>query len=893
MSTPQDDVPTFGADDSRRRDASSFGAGHVLDGRFRIERELGGGGMSTVFVARDLRHDRDVVVKLVSPELTAAVGGERFLGEIEMIARMAHPNILPLHDSGATGGRLWYVAPYMEGGSLRGRMEATPQMPLLDVVRITQSVAEALEYAHGRGIVHRDIKPENILFSGEVPVMADFGIARALTRAGGARLTQAGMVVGTPRYMSPEQAADEATDARSDVYSLAAVVYEMLVGEPPYPGDNPVRVMASHVRDPVPTLRDKRPAVSAAVESVVRRGLQKRPGDRYPTARAFADALAGAVTGATDAVPAVTPTRNRWRTAAMVGLTIAATYGVTRWVGSEPDGPPRLIVLPFEYLGPPEDRFIAEGLADEVTSRVAGLSGLAVVARNTALRFDPRSGDLPSIARDANAAYLVTATVRTDRSASGTRLVRVTPHLIRTRGERELWSKTYDASFVPGELFRVQTNIAEQVAASLGVQVLQPERGALEARPTQSVEAYAAYLRGLSLMARRYEERSGREAAEAFREATTADSGFALAWARLGEALVIRNYYFADKRPDWLDEARDAIARAERVAPTDPDVRLARAYLSWWGERNATKASDDLARLLTQRPNDVEAMILLAQVRRRGGRYDSAESLLRRAAKDDPQSFLIAMDLGSVLTTVRRYPEADAELVRALRLAPDYAPAAVTRALLTWGASGSPDSGRRRLEASMPPVKVREAVKWSYRYPLFVSSIGGVLADSALTVPDTADGFDAAKLLLAKGFVLRSRGDSARARAAFGDARRAFERRLQAAPQDAEMRALLGLAFAGLGQREAAAREGDAALALAPSAEDEVRAITVISNRLAIAVTAGDVDTGLRQMTALLSRPTQFSEAMFRRDPLFAALRASPRFEAALAAARTSPSPSR
>ena len=867
-----------------------IGVGDLLDGRFRLERELDGGGMSSVFVARDLRHDRDVAVKLVSPELSAAVGGERFLSEIEIIARMAHPNILPLHDSGAMSGRLWYVSPYMEGGSLRDRLRAMPQLPLPDVVRITQSIAEALEYAHGRGIIHRDIKPENILFSGEVPVVADFGIARALTQARGSRLTQAGMVVGTPQYMSPEQAADEPTDARADVYSLAAMAYEMLVGEPPYPGDNPVRVMASHVSDPVPKLRDKRPGLSAAVEAVVRQGLQKRPADRYPSARGFAEALTGAVTGTLRAAPVVESSRARWAVVALVVLAIAGTFALTRWLDREPEGPPRLVVLPFEFLGPPEDRFIAEGLADEVTSRVAGLSGLSVVARNTALRFDPKTRDLPSIASEAGAAYLVTATVRTDRASDGTRLVRVTPHLIRARGERELWSQAYNASFVPGELFRVQSNIAEQVAASLGVQVLQPERGALEASPTQSAEAYAAYLKGLSLLARRYEERAGREAAAAFREATTRDTAFALAWARLAEALVIRNYFFADKRPDWLDEARAAVTIAERLAPADANVILARSYLSWWGERNDAKASEDLARLLRLRPNDAEALVLLAQVRRRRGRYAAAESLLRRAEEVDPASFVVAMDLGSVLSTLRRYPEADAELVRALRLAPDYAPAAVTRALIAYMTTGAPDSGRRRIESLMPPVKAREAVKWSYRYPVFVGTLGGVLADSALAVPESEEGFDPARLLLSKAFIHRQRGDSARARAAFGAARTAFAQRIETAPQDAELHGLLGLALAGLGQREAAAREGDAALALAPPERDGVMSSTMVTHRMTIAVVSEDHDVALRYVSVLLSTPTQFTAAIFRRDPLFAKLRAAPGFEAALAP-RTSPAP--
>ena len=263
----------------------------ALAGRYAVERELGRGGMATVCLAEDLKHHRLVAIKVLRPELATALGPERFLREIATVARLNHPHILPLHDSGEANGLLYYVMPFVAGDSLRGRLDREPQLPLEEALTITREVADALAHAHSQGIVHRDVKPENILFAAGHAVVSDFGIARAIAAAGGGKLTETGIVVGTPAYMSPEQSAGDAPlDGRSDVYSLGCVLYEMLAGEPPFTGPSALAVIAKRLSEPVPQLRTLR-AVPARIEQAVRQALARAPADRFATAAEFSQAL--------------------------------------------------------------------------------------------------------------------------------------------------------------------------------------------------------------------------------------------------------------------------------------------------------------------------------------------------------------------------------------------------------------------------------------------------------------------------------------------------------------------------------------------------------------------------------------------------------------------------
>ena len=360
--------------------------------RYSIEGELGRGGMATVYLAHDLKHGRQVALKVLRPELAAALGPDRFLREIQLTARLQHPHILPLFDSGETTGQLWYVMPYVEGETLRQRLTREKPLPVEDALRIARDVGSALDYAHDHGIVHRDVKPENILLERGEAVVADFGVAHAVSAAGGGRLTETGLVLGTPAYMSPEQAMGDEVDARSDVYSLACVLYEMLTGEPPYTGLTPQAIIAKRFGEPVPHVRTLREDVPAAVEAAVTKAMAKLALDRFVTARAFVDAF----TVPSQATVAYSPPRG-WRAprarAAAIGLLLLITLAFV-WVGrgawfAPPAGTTRihsLAVLPLDNLsGDAQQDYFADRMTDALIGDLSTISTLRVISRRSVM----------------------------------------------------------------------------------------------------------------------------------------------------------------------------------------------------------------------------------------------------------------------------------------------------------------------------------------------------------------------------------------------------------------------------------------------------------------------------------------------------------------------------
>jgi serine/threonine-protein kinase len=476
-----------------------------LDDRYRLERELGRGGMATVYLAHDLKHDRRVALKVLHPELAASLGPERFQREIRTTARLQHPHILPVLDSGEATGQLWYTMPYVEGESLRDRLRREGQVPLDDALQITHEVADALEYAHGQGVVHRDIKPENILLSRGHALVADFGIARALHLADGDQLTETGVAVGTPAYMSPEQAGGASSlDGRSDLYSLGCVLYEMLAGEVPYSGKTPQAIIAKRVFEPLPQVRTLRQSVPETVEHAINRALAPTPADRFGTVGEFARALADNLHGSgTDnpAGPQIATRSHRRRGSAVMSASVFVVLlvgGVLiawwRTSHDEDHGPRRLAVLPFENLGQPEDEYFADGVTDEVRGKLAGLPGLEVIARASSGEYKQTSKRPQQIGRELGVDYLLTGTIRWEKTPGAPSRVRVSPELVQVSTASTKWQAPFEAPLT--DVFRVQADVAARVAEALGVALGAGDRERLVQRPTENLAAYEAFLKG-------------------------------------------------------------------------------------------------------------------------------------------------------------------------------------------------------------------------------------------------------------------------------------------------------------------------------------------------------------------------------------------------------------
>ncbi|MFL5505387.1 MAG: protein kinase domain-containing protein, partial [Gemmatimonadales bacterium] len=373
----------------------------ALAGRYKIERVLGEGGMATVYLAEDARHKRKVAVKVMRPELAATMGADRFLREVEIAARLQHPHILPLYDSGQSDGLLYYVMPLVEGESLRERLVRDGKLPAEEALRLAREIAEALAYAHKRGIVHRDIKPANILLNEGHALVADFGIARAVEDGGGESLTKTGLAVGTPQYMSPEQATGEKdVDGRADVYATGAVLYEMLSGEPPFTGANARAVLTRSLTEMPKALSEVRSGLTGEVDTVVMRALAKSAGERHGTTEAFVAALESArqsIISRSGQVPVAAPPTQMLQqpaakgpftlrnvafaaVAALALWAVSATFLATRGgtAAGTPSGPAgnRVAVLPFQNQGAAADEYFADGIADEVRGKLSGIAGL-------------------------------------------------------------------------------------------------------------------------------------------------------------------------------------------------------------------------------------------------------------------------------------------------------------------------------------------------------------------------------------------------------------------------------------------------------------------------------------------------------------------------------------
>ncbi len=609
----------------------------ALSDRYAIESEIGRGGMAVVFLAEDLRHHRKVAIKVLQPELAAAVGPERFLREIEAVAGLTHPHVLPLYDSGDADGLLYYAMPYVEGESLRQRLHRDTQLPIEEATRIAREVADALDHAHRHGLIHRDIKPGNILLEEGHAVVTDFGVARAISEAGTEKVTATGMAVGTPAYMSPEQAAGEEVDERSDLYALGCVLYEMLAGEPPYTGPTAQAVLAKKLSEDTPRISVVRETVPDAVAEAVGKALARAPADRFTTAAQFAEALS--LEQVRGPVRLDRATRKPlMATLISIGvIAVAAIVALLMWPhGSSPAGPPRLVVLPFQNLGAPEDEYFADGMTDAITARIANMAGLQVISRTSAMLYKNTTKTPEEIGNELRVGYILEGTVRRERPGDPSSRIRFTPQLVDVSANAHLWAHPFDEDMT--EVFRVQSDIAEQVASALQVTVLGFERKAMTARPTANQQAYDAYLRGLAHF--RHLTHQSQDSAMAYLElAVELDPDFALAHAALSRVYEEQSATFEGSEI-WTRKALAAAERALALDSTLAEGYAARGDVLWsalYGFRHEESARD-LKRAIALNPNVSDAHDDLAGVYSHVGLLDEALEETLIAQSLDPLS---------------------------------------------------------------------------------------------------------------------------------------------------------------------------------------------------------------------------------------------------------------
>ncbi|HEX5073885.1 MAG TPA: protein kinase [Gemmatimonadaceae bacterium] len=617
----------------------------ALAERYVIERELGAGGMATVYLAHDVRHERPVAIKVFRPAVGASFGTERFGREIKLLARLRHPFILPLLDSGETAGALYFVMPYVDGESLRSRLTREGRLPVEEAVELARSVADALAYAHSEGVVHRDVKPENVLLSRQGhAVLADFGIARGRSTSGGAagHLTEDGLALGTTVYMSPEQALGEPdVDGRSDIYSLGITLYEMLAGRPPFSGPNAIAIISQHLTVQPTALSAARADVPPAVEQAVSRALAKERAARFAAASDFARALR---VGSASPNPEV-------RQEAAERTSIA--------------------VLPFGNLSADkENEYFSDGITEELIGLLAKVSGLRVVSRSSAFAFKGKNASAREIGATLDVRFLLEGSVR----RAGSRL-RVTAQLIRVSDDSPLWSETYDRQIE--DIFAVQDDISarivETITRTLPVGHLS---GLQQVRQPRSLEAYNLCLLGRYHWNKR-DQASLRQALDLFGQAAEIDPTYAPAHSGIADACALLASYAhappTEMYPRAAAAAAQAIALDESLAEGHASLGFAKYNWEWDWEG----AERELRRAIALNPSYATAHQWLAMFLAGLGRADEALPIARRAIDLDPLSVNANMALGAAFQFGGRLDEAVRQFRRVVAMQPGFALASV------------------------------------------------------------------------------------------------------------------------------------------------------------------------------------------------------------------------
>lgn len=614
----------------------------ALPDRYVVERELGEGGAAIVFLAKDLKHGRYVAVKILRPEACAAIGAERFQREIEVAARLQHPNIVPVYDSGQAEGLLGFTMPFVDGQTLQERLTQVGRFALEEFVEITRDVAGALNYAHQQGVVHRDIKPANILLSGGRALVADFGIAWVSDAVGTERLTGSGRTIGTPWYTSPEQATGEQeVDHRSDVYSLGCLLYELLSGEPPYTGTTMRSIIMQHLTAEVPELSARRTDVPAHVANAIAKAMAKDPTGRFDSAAELARAIITPLS-----IGAITPESN----ASMV---------------NSPASEQSVAVLPFTNMSAdPENEYFSDGMTEEIINALAQVPNLQVAARTSSFAFKGKNTDIAVIGAKLKVATLLEGSVR----KVGTKL-RITAQLVKVADGYHLWSERYDREL--GDVFAIQEEIARAITDTLRVKLADAQAASMVKPGTDDLQAYTLYLKGRYCWGKRTAKQL-KVGIQHFERAISIDERYALAYAGLADSYSLLGWYRHLSSREAYQKVQWAAEMAVQIDGSLAEAYTSLGYAKFLYDWDWAGAESDFKQALERNPDYPTALHWYAEFLMAMGRLDEARECMDRAHALDPMSLSIGTGVGWVSYFTGRYQDAIDQYQNVIQIDPQF-----------------------------------------------------------------------------------------------------------------------------------------------------------------------------------------------------------------------------
>ncbi len=874
-------------------------------GPYEILAPLGAGGMGEVYRARDRKLDRDVAVKVLPQSVAADPDAlARFEREAKAVAALSHQNILSIFDFGNENGVAYAVMELLEGETLRGKLDSGP-ITQKQAVDWALQVAKGLSAAHEKGIVHRDLKPENLFVSkdGHLKIL-DFGLAKKVEAASpqeqtsaptGSGHTEPGTVMGTMGYMSPEQVKGLAVDHRSDIFSFGAILYELLSGKRAFRRDTSAETIAAILMQEPPELTQSGRNISPALDHIVKHCLEKDRENRFQTAKDVAFNLSeqsssSVVSGASGAYVAAPPARKSKILIAVAAVVVLAAVGVLllrrpHGGGSEAGGVKRVAVLPFENLGAPEDDYFADGIADEIRSKLTSLPGVEVIARGSSTPYKKTTKTPKQIAQELDVKYLLTATVRWQKGTGASR-VHVTPELVEVResgAPASRWQQPFDAAIT--DVFAVQSDIAAKVAQALGGTLGAQEQKQLAEKPTQNLAAYDAFLKGEEIRnGGSPDAASMRKELGFYEQAVALDPSFAQAWAGVSIANSLL-YSNSTPVPALAERARQAAEKAIALAPSRPEGYLALGGCERLVDSDNTRALESYEKGLRFAPGDASLLRATALAEMGLGRWDAAVEHFRQAVRLDPRSISNRRVLGDALARLRRYPEAREVFDRGLALAPSNLDLIEYKAM-TYLGEGDLADARAVLKAAPKEVEPTQLVAYLANYQDLVWVLDEEQRELLLRLTPSAFDDDRGTwaICLAQAYALK--GDAASAQTYAEQTRKAYEEQLHSAPDDAQRHVELGLALAYLGRKEEAIREGERGVALDPISKDALFGPYNQHQLVRIYMLVGDTEKALDNLEPLLKIPYYLSPGWLEIDPNFDPLRKNPRFQKLVAPAK-------
>jgi serine/threonine protein kinase/tetratricopeptide (TPR) repeat protein len=867
--------------------------GTTFAGRYEIIEELGKGGMGKVYRVEDKKIKQEVALKLINPDVASDEKTiERFSNELKTARMISHRNICRMFDLGEEKGTHYITMEYVSGEDLKSFIRRARQLATGTAIGIAKQVCEGLVEAHRLGVVHRDLKPQNIMIDKEgYARIMDFGIARSLKTKG---ITGAGVMIGTPEYMSPEQVDGKDPDQRSDIYSLGVILYEMVTGRVPFEAETPFAVGIKQKSETPKDPKELNSHIPDDLNQLILRCLEKDKEQRPQSAGELSSELESIEQGipttdieaprrkpATSKEITVTVQRRWIYFAIPVVLIIVAVLVILLLKGGKDIFLPEnkmLVVLPFENLGPLEEGYFADGITDEITNRLSFLHGLDVISRTSAIQYKKTDKTIKKIREELDVDYVVTGTVSWDKSAGEQGRVRVSPQLIRASDDTQLWSNKYERDMQG--IFNVQSEIAEEVVKQLDLTLLAPERQALMARPTENLKAYDYFLRGIDHRNKGdlyVDSKEYLRAVEMFDKAVELDPNFVLAYIQLSEDHSWIYHQGFDQTEERLAKSKTALDKALELQPDLPEAKKALGDYYYRGFRDYDRALELYESVQKSRPNNSPAPI--GWILRRQGRFEEALEVLMKAYRLNPRSPDLIKGIANTHSFMRRYEEADRWYDRVLSISPDEVRGKIYKVINSFHMTGNSQEARAILQ-TFPPLPITD-------FAWITVEMADRNYEKVLEMLDSIpfDDFELQDLYFNKDLVYASvyyaQNKPSLMESYANSARMALEKRMSEHPEDPRYHTDLGRVFALLGRREEAIREGNQAVKLLPVSKDAFAGPGYVLDLTQILIFVGEYEEAIDKLEYLMSIPAgqDISVNALRFSPDFDPLRGHPRFK--------------